>query len=68
MEFYYSSSVRVHRLILTTTETMVFIEDNSLFQSGATTFDLRAVSQKCDSSRATSSKMMYKTTDSKYLK
>jgi len=67
MEFY-SSSVRVRWLTLTTTGTMVVIEDNSLFQSGPTTFDLRAVSQKRDNSRDTSNKMMYKTTASKCLK
>jgi len=64
----YSSSVRVRRLTLTTTGIMVIIEDNNLFQSGPTTFDLRAVSQKRDNSRDTSNKMMYKTTDSKSLK
>jgi len=31
---------------------MFFIEDNSLFQRGPTTFDLRAVSQKRDNSGA----------------
>jgi len=47
---------------------MVFIEDNDLIQRGPTTFDLQAISQKPDNSQATSNKMMYKTTDSKYLK
>jgi len=39
-----------------------------LQQRGPTTFHLRAILQKRDNSRATSSKMMYKTTDSQYLK
>jgi len=43
---------------------MGFIEDNNLIQRGPTTFDLQAISQKRDNSRATSNKMMYKTTDS----
>jgi len=47
---------------------MVFIEDNHLIQRGPTTFDLQAILQKRDNSRATSNKTMYKTTDSKYLK
>jgi len=47
---------------------MVFIEDNNLIQRGPTTFGLQAISQKRDDSRATSNKIMYKTTDSKYLK
>jgi len=46
---------------------MGFVEDNNLIQRGPTTFDLQAISQKRDNSRATSNKMMYKTTDSKYL-
>jgi len=41
---------------------MVFIEDNNWIQRGPTTFDLQAISQKRDNSRATSNKMMYKTT------
>jgi len=47
---------------------MVFIEDNILIQRGPTTFDFQAISQKRENSRATSNKMMYKTTDSKYSK
>jgi len=39
-----------------------------LDQRGPTTFDQRAILQKCDNSRATSNKMMYKTTDSQDLK
>jgi len=62
---FHSSSVRVRKLILTI---MVFIEDNHLIQRGPTTFDLQAILQKRDNSRATSNKTMYKTTDSKYLK
>ena len=41
---------------------MVFIEDNNWIQRDPTTFDLQAISQKRDNSRATSNKMMYKTT------
>jgi len=37
-------------------------------QHGPATFDLRAILQKRDNSRATSSKMMYETTDSQDLK
>jgi len=62
---FHSSSIRVRRLILTA---MIFIEDNNLIQRGPTTFDLQASSQKYDNSRPTSNKMMYKTTDSTYLK
>ena len=40
----------------------------AVFQRGPTTFDLRAILQKCDNSRATSSKMVYKTTNSQDLK
>jgi len=47
---------------------MVFVEDNNLIQCGRTTSDHQTISQKRDNSRATSNEMMYKTTDSKYLK
>jgi len=33
-----------------------------MLQRGPTTFALRAILQKCENSRATSNKMMYKTT------
>jgi len=37
-------------------------------QPGPTTLHLRANLQNCDNSRATSNKMMYKTTDSRHSK
>jgi len=37
-------------------------------QRGPTAFDQQAILQKRDNSRDTSNKMMYKTTDSQYLK
>jgi len=43
---------------------MQWIITDLLVQHGPTTFDLRAILQKRDNSRATFNKMMYKTTDS----
>jgi len=40
----------------------------NLVQRGPTTFDLQAILQNRDNPRATSNKMMYKTTDSQHLK
>jgi len=37
-------------------------------QRGPTTFDFRAILQKCGNSRATPNKMIYKTTDPQDLK
>jgi len=39
-----------------------------LEQRGPTTFYLQAILQRCDNSRATSNKMLYKTTDPQQLK
>jgi len=47
----------------------LFFEASSFFscQRGPTTFDLRAILQKCDNLQATSNKTMHKTADSQDL-
>jgi len=47
---------------------VLLVKTYCLVQRGPTIFDMQAILPKRDGMRATSNKMMYKTTDSQHLK